>query len=73
MRFEICDILTKAIQKPFNESQYLQEINLLSNLNVDGLITTNWDCFLEQLFPDYKVYTGQNELLFLTPIYCRNI
>ncbi|WP_097410467.1 SIR2 family protein [Escherichia coli] len=67
MRFEICDILTKAIQKPFNESQYLQEINLLSNLNVDGLITTNWDCFLEQLFPDYKVYTGQNELLFSNP------
>jgi len=67
MRFEICDILTKAVQKPLSDSQYSQEINLLSNLNVDGLITTNWDCLLEQLFPDYKVYTGQNELLFSNP------
>lgn len=67
MRFEICDILTKAVQKPLNDSPYIQEINLLSNLNVDGLITTNWDCFLEQLFPDYRVYTGQNELLFSNP------
>ncbi len=67
LRFEICDFLTNAINIPLHESKYFNEIVLLSNLNVDGVITTNWDCFLEQLFPDYKVYTGQNELLFSNP------
>lgn len=47
--------------------QYSSEIDLLSNLNVDGIITTNWDVFLEHLFPDYKTYVGQKELLFSNP------
>lgn len=46
---------------------YKEEIKDLSGLNVDGIITTNWDLFLESLFPDYKVYIGQNELLFSHP------
>lgn len=46
---------------------YKEEIKYLSSLNVDGIITTNWDNFLETLFPDYKVYIGQNELLFSHP------
>ncbi|CAH3451635.1 TPA: SIR2 family protein [Enterobacter kobei] len=67
LRFEICEYLTNALDVSLTESKYYNEIKLLSNLNVDGIITTNWDCFLEQLFPDYKVYTGQNELLFSNP------
>ena len=47
--------------------QYSNEIDLLSSLNVDGIITTNWDIFLEHLFPDYKTYVGQKELLFSNP------
>lgn len=47
-----------------NEENLLQEIELLRSLNLDGIITTNWDLFLENLFPDYKVFIGQNELLF---------
>jgi hypothetical protein len=37
------------------------------NLNVDGIITTNWGLFIEQIFPDYKPYIGQKELLFSNP------
>jgi len=67
LRFEICDYLNEAISVSLTDNPYYNEIKTLSNLNVDGIITTNWDCFLEQLFPDYKVYTGQNELLFSNP------
>jgi len=49
------------------QSPYAHEVALLSGLNVDGVITTNWDMFLEQIFPDYRVYVGQNELLFANP------
>lgn len=44
-----------------------EEVKLLASLNVDGIITTNWDLFLEELFPDYRTYIGQNELLFSNP------
>ncbi|HHI5119216.1 TPA: SIR2 family protein [Klebsiella pneumoniae] len=67
LRFEICDYLATSLEVPIKDSEHQDEIEILSRLNVDGIITTNWDCFLEQLFPDYKVYTGQNELLFSNP------
>ena len=36
---------------------------------VDGIITTNWDLLLENLFErdNYKVYVGQGHLLFSNP------
>lgn len=63
LRIEICNYLVATTQAgPLKE--YIQEVELLSKLNVDGIVTTNWDNFLESLFPDYKVFVGQNELLF---------
>ncbi|WP_332860745.1 SIR2 family protein [Janthinobacterium svalbardensis] len=67
LRIEICRYLSTLGAKNSKDSPYQNEIALLSGLNVDGIITTNWDPFLEQLFPDYKKYIGQNELLFSNP------
>jgi len=44
-----------------------EEFSVLKSLNVDGVITTNWDLFLEDIFPEYKVYVGQEQLLFSNP------
>lgn len=46
---------------------YETEINKLSSLmdkHISGIITTNYDCFMENICPKYTVYTGQDELLF---------
>lgn len=46
---------------------YENEINKLKNLakkNLSGVITTNYDLFFEQLFPDYKSFVGQDNLCF---------
>lgn len=67
LRIEISQYLSKINDIKIKVSEYKKEIDLLSGLNVDGIITTNWDCFLEKVFPDYKVYTGQQELLFSNP------
>jgi hypothetical protein len=67
LRIEICSYLATLDQTVAMNSQYVDEVKLLSELNVDGVITTNWDLFLEQIFPDYKVYVGQQELLFSNP------
>lgn len=53
-------VVTKA---KINNS-YKTEIDLLKSSVIDGIITTNWDVFLESLFKDYKVFIGQQELLF---------
>ena len=50
-------------QQDFQED-YSEEIELLKKVVIDGIITTNWDTFLEKIFPDYKTYIGQEQLLF---------
>lgn len=67
LRIEISRYLSKLGDVDAKKSGYAEEVMLLSTLNVDGIITTNWDLFLEQLYPDYKKYVGQNELLFSNP------
>jgi hypothetical protein len=67
LRIEICNYLTAISNIDTKKVALSEELEILSSLNVDGIITTNWDTFLEQLFPDYRKYVGQNELLFSTP------
>ncbi len=62
IRFEISKYLLNLTK---SKDYFLkEEVAILSTLNVDGIITTNWDDFLERILPEYTVYTGQNELLF---------
>jgi len=41
-----------------------EELAVLQKVVVDGIITTNFDPLLEHLFPDYRVFVGQERLLF---------
>lgn len=44
-----------------------KEISLLKKLgkrSLSGIITTNYDTMLEQLFPNFETYVGQEELIF---------
>jgi hypothetical protein len=67
LRLEISRYLTTLDQAKAVASAYGEEISMLAGLNVDGVITTNWDLLLEQMFPGYRVYIGQQELLFSNP------
>jgi len=67
LRIEICNHLNSIAATGFTETAFPEEVAALSKLNVDGIITTNWDLFLEKLFPDYRIYIGQSELLFSHP------
>lgn len=67
LRIEICNYLNSISLTDLMTLEHRQEIEILSRLNVDGIITTNWDMLLEKLFPDYKVFIGQSELLFSNP------
>lgn len=54
--------LVKRLSTP--NPAYKVETELLSKSLVDGIITTNWDDFLETTFKEFKLYVGQSELMF---------
>ena len=45
-------------------TRYNKEIELLKTIVIDGIITTNWDNFLDDNFNEFNIYIGQQELLF---------
>jgi hypothetical protein len=55
------DIVASASAKAVEE-QYREEIEALKNIRPYALITTNYDGFLEQVFPDYARVVGQSIL-----------
>jgi len=60
--------ITEYLQNAMDfQEQYSKEMELLKAVgkkSISGIITTNYDNLLEKLMPDYKVYVGQEELLF---------
>lgn len=67
LKLEISNYLSAIDLKRVGAEMYEKEIDLLKGLYVDGIITTNWDLLLEELFPDYRVFIGQEQLLFANP------
>lgn len=45
-------------------ADYTDEVNLLKQAIVDGIITTNWDTFIQDQLIDFETYIGQYQLLF---------
>lgn len=68
LRHDICEYLNAVI---LDEKKQQEELNILTSKKtiIDGIITTNWDLLLENIFIDdkYKVYIGQSDLLFSNP------
>lgn len=59
--------ITKYLQKKsslLDDEILKKEINLLKKANIDGVITTNWDTLIEELFPGFTSFIGQEELIF---------
>lgn len=60
-KIEISDYVIK--NSKINKD-YKDEIELLKKAVIDGIITTNWDTFLNEAFSEFKPYIGQQELMF---------
>lgn len=67
LKIEISSYLRQIPLHGIADDQVQKELSTLRHLNVDGIITTNWDLLIEELFPEYRVYVGQEELLFSNP------
>ncbi len=63
LKYEISLSIDSGTELTDNEVNK-EELNLLKKINIDGIITTNWDVFLENIFPDFNKFIGQEELIF---------
>ncbi|CAG5010795.1 hypothetical protein DYBT9275_04816 [Dyadobacter sp. CECT 9275] len=41
-----------------------EEISLISQAVISGILTTNWDDFLQEIFPEFQTQIGQKEAIF---------
>lgn len=69
LKIEISKYLKEKSFEIGKDPKLDSEINQLREVVIDGIITTNWDLLLEQLFEEQitTTYVGQEELLFSNP------
>lgn len=68
LRIEVSEYLRHQMPETLpTEGPLGYELSLFQDVVVDGIVTTNYDQFLERMFPGYNAYIGQDELLFSAP------
>jgi hypothetical protein len=67
LKAEVAKIAEAAGETSTRDEVRDRELVLLSGAVIDGIITTNYDGLLERTFPEFKVFIGQDELLFTDP------
>lgn len=67
LKIEISNKFEAAIDDLVIPAALEDEFELFKRVTVDGIISTNYDRLLSVAFPEFAVYTGQDELLFADP------
>lgn len=67
LKFEIAQYIRPKTHVPQQDDTLQEEIDFLQKSQIDGAVTTNWDAFLENVFVDFDVYVGQEEILSASP------
>ncbi|MBE4950725.1 SIR2 family protein [Chryseobacterium culicis] len=61
-KYEICKYLSKNNYEIDIDNE--EEYRLFKKINIEGILTTNWDLLLEKTFTDFNVFIGQEKLIF---------
>lgn len=64
LKIAIAEHLKQTLANSELKSRELDLLHKLSIRNISGIITTNYDQLVESIFEDYKVFIGQEELIF---------
>ena len=63
LKVSISKYIEQAHEKVTKDANLIAEIELLAKANIDGVITTNWDLFIENQFPKFTTFIGQDGLI----------
>lgn len=64
LKIEISRHMASSVDGLDENGEHADELQLLRRVEVDGIITTNYDPLLERLFPGFVPYVGQNDVIF---------
>lgn len=67
LKVEVARHVSSVVGRLPKAGALANELGLLRAAVVDGIITTNFDPVLESIFPDFRVFVGQDEMLFSNP------
>lgn len=63
IKFEISNLISKQRKIKDGYKEEIEKLKLLNENSIAGIITTNYDCLLEDVF-EFETYSSQDELLF---------
>ena len=67
LKIEIAKYISDKTNNLPNQPELREEFEAFRKVHIDAIITTNYDDILSQIFPDFRVFIGQDELLFANP------
>jgi hypothetical protein len=67
LKIEIAKYISDKTNNLPNQPELREEFEAFRKVNIDAIITTNYDDLLSQIFPEFRVFIGQDELLFANP------
>lgn len=64
-KFEVAKHANISLDADSLNDEYQKEIEQFKQIKISGIITTNYDCLIEEIFENkFKKYIGQEEMLF---------
>lgn len=67
LKIEVSKYISKTLEGNTIPATLQQEFEAFSKIRVDAIVTTNYDDLLSRVFPDFRVFVGQDELIFANP------
>lgn len=67
LKIEISNFLQNRVANLAVPGDIQEEYDTFSRIEVDAIITTNFDNLLSNIFPSFRVFVGQDELLLENP------
>lgn len=67
LKIEVSKFISDKIDSLHIAPDLQEEFDAFSQIKIDAIITTNYDSLLSDIFSDFHVFVGQEELLFANP------
>lgn len=64
LKIEVARLVTDKVENMSIPPELVSEFELFKKVSAEGVITTNYDPLIEHIFPTYRTFIGQDQLLF---------